>query len=350
MARSESETIRTFTGDHSDHPLLMHLNADTSWLISFPRSQEHADDEGRKYYHLLLDPWLSGTNVVGSTWIMSLTHAIAPAFTSIQEVRELILEIERGARGSNCDDDGEPDSVCVTHFAPDHCNEHTLPQLHPTTRIVSAVPGIARTKSFRHFDASVFNTIPDLSLESPEELWQKASLTSSYNSKIPSWLKVGQLPSGGSYPYLHWANIVAWSPSHKTLGKPDSTAELFVYTPHGIRSDRLSATSWAIDPNKGSILCSMHGLSPAWSPQQVNLGVQNGYALSKMLRPRYWVPTHDEELTYTGFIGWFQSRLQKTLEDIIRSSDDITTSIDEELKIAGTTMKELGNGETFCLV
>lgn len=94
--------------------------------------------------------------------------------------------------------------------------------------------------------------------------------------------------------------MIAWSPSHMTLGDPDSTAEVLVYTPHGICSNSLHDASWASDPSKGSILCSMHGLSPAWSPQKVNLGVENGYALSKILKPRYWIPTHDEELIYTG--------------------------------------------------
>lgn len=134
---------------------------------------------------------------------MSLTHAIAPTFTSVQDVRRLILDIEEAAGHTKSADDGEPDCVCVTHFAPDHCNEHTLPQLRPSTPIISTAPGIAQIKSFRHSNDSVLSEMPDLSLKTPEELWRKTSLTSSCDSKIPGWLKVGQLPSDGPYPYLH---------------------------------------------------------------------------------------------------------------------------------------------------
>lgn len=348
MTRSDSETLDEFVKGHPNRPLLTHLNADTSWLISFPRPLVRPSDSTRMYYHLLVDPWLTGHNIVGYAWIMSLTHAIAPAFASIQEVRELIMKIEWASGISDPRDDGEPDCVCVTHSAPDHCHKDTLAQLHPSTPVISTTPGLAQIKAFKHFDNATFSTIPDLKLESPEELWMDPSITSSYNPTIPSWLKIGQLPSHGGYPYLHWATLIVWKPPYVPLATPESAPEIIIYTPHGIRSERLQDTSWATDPTKGSLLCSMHGLAPAWSPQLVNMGVQNGYELSKLLKPKYWIPTHDEELTYTGFIGWMQTKVQKTLQDVIRSNED--TTVDEELKGAGTTMRELGNGETFCLV
>lgn len=345
MARSDLVTMQAMINSHPDRPLLTHLNADTSWLISLPHPNKVVNSRDRKYYHLLVDPWLAGTNIVVSTWLISLTHAVTPAYTSIEEVRQLVTNIE-GATSST--DDGEPDCVVVTHFERDHCDEHTLRQLHPSTMVISTVPGIARIRSFKHFDESAFSTIPTLTLKSPEDLWRDSSLTTSYNSNIPSWLKVGQLPSHGNYPHFHWATIIAWSPTHTALGQSDSMAETFIYSPHGIRSERLEDTSWATDPVKGSLLCNMHGFSPAWAPVPINLGVQNGYMLSKMLKPRYWVPTHDEVLTYTGFLGWLQTKVQKTLQDVVRLNEEGT--IEEELKKAGITIRELGNGETFCLV
>lgn len=52
MNRSDFETLRLFTKNHPDRPLLTHLNADSSWLISFPHAGKDVEDESRKYYHL----------------------------------------------------------------------------------------------------------------------------------------------------------------------------------------------------------------------------------------------------------------------------------------------------------
>lgn len=129
MTRGDFETLYLITRNYPDLLLLTHLNADSSWLISFPRLWEDFKDKGRRYCHLLVNPWLSGTNIVDSIWIVSMTHAIAQTFTSVQDVQRLGSGIEQAAGELKSRDNGEPECVLVTHSGPDHCNEHALPQM-----------------------------------------------------------------------------------------------------------------------------------------------------------------------------------------------------------------------------
>lgn len=346
-------------------PILTHLNADTAWLISFPKptpSLSEKDDtekiverKHRTYYHVLIDPWLTGTNVVVFQWIMSFTHAITGAFGSIDDVRSLIKQIEKAAASEESqspdsadEEDGEADAVFVSHFLGDHCNRETLVQVAKDVPVVGVQQGVKDIKSWKHFnDASVL-CMPNLDVDGVQKLWRGGtswSTDTDPNKLIPSWLRIGNIPCNGSYPGLHWATIIVWSPDHQPLGNnPDARAETMLYSPHGIYANRLTSNpSWA-DPEKsgGTMLAVLHGLNPAWSPQPANLGVQNGWEIVRKTRPKYWIPTHDEDLTYTGIIGWMQTKLPKKFEDVVK----IEVDDEEESKVI---MRELGNGESFIL-
>jgi hypothetical protein len=90
-------------------PILTHLNADTAWLISFPKpstTEPMVVGMKRSYYHVIIDPWLDAEYVVGHRWFMAMNHAVKSRYKTIKQVQELILEIERAAGNSN-EDNGQ---------------------------------------------------------------------------------------------------------------------------------------------------------------------------------------------------------------------------------------------------
>lgn len=318
-----------------DRPILTHLNADTSWLISFPRPSTEDDEDtktNRVYYHVVLDPWLDTEYVFGSRWFIAMNHAIPSKYKTIEQVQRLILNIEGAAENSNLEDKGHPDAVFVSHHLGDHCDRATLEQIDPSVPFVSIASVVEEVKKWNHFQT--VESMPDLDIDSPQSLWQ------TYKSAIlPDHIRVGRLLDGGSYPELHWATLLAFSPSQLTSS--NAQVETILYSPHGIYAHRLVNTDWASKHSKPLLL--LHGLNPAWSPQRANLGVENGSKLATTLGPKYWIPTHDEELEYRGFLGWFQWKTKKTFAD---ASFDGDSWGDHDAK---PICKELGNGEAFVL-
>jgi hypothetical protein len=318
-------------------PILTHLNADTAWLISFPRpSTKHPEVVAteRSYYHVIVDPWLDGEYVVGIRWFMAMNHAIQGSYRTVQQVQELVLEIEAAAGNSNPEDKGHVDAIFVSHYLGDHCDRGTLEQIDPSVPLISIKSVVEEVKKWNHFHT--VEQMSDLDINALESLWQTP-----VSSNLPDYIRVGRIPDGGSLAELHWATLIAFSPSGDQLSSSDANIETILYSPHGIYSNRFTDIDWATKHSK--LLALLHGLKPAWSPQVVNLGVENGSKLALMLKPKYWFPTHDEELEYQGFLGWFQTKTKKTFADVDFRDDDKQQSLVKPI------CKELENGEIFVL-
>ncbi|RDI86395.1 hypothetical protein Vi05172_g3479 [Venturia inaequalis] len=320
-----------------DRLILTHLNADTSWLISFPRPPtkdvEHKVNK-RSYFHVIVDPWLDTEYVFFSRWFIAVSHATPSKYKTIEQVQRLILDIECAAENANLDpeDKGHPDAVFVSHHLGDHCDRATLEQIDPLVPFISIASVVEHVKKWNHFQ--MVESMPDLDIDAPQSLWQ------TYESAIlPDYLRVGRLPDGGPYPELHWATLLAFSPSQ--LSSSNAQVETILYSPHGIHAHRLIDTNWATKYSKPLLL--LHGLNPAWSPQQANLGVDNASKLATILKPKYWIPTHDGELKYRGFLSWFQQKTKKTFAD---ANLDIEDWGEQDVK---PICRELGNGEVFVL-
>jgi len=121
---------------HPGRPILTHLNADTAWLISFPRPSNTTNTK-RSYYHVILDPWLDTEYVVGHRWFMAMHHAVQSHYKTIEQIQELILEIERTAGNSDPKDNGQIDAIFVSHYLGDHCDRGTLEQIDPSVPLIS---------------------------------------------------------------------------------------------------------------------------------------------------------------------------------------------------------------------
>lgn len=129
----------------SRRPLLTHLSADTAWLLSVPRPEHATRRGGRVYYNLLIDPWLSGTQVDVTRWLSKQWHVVEPRLPSIAAVEEMLREIEILASGlrlgkgreSNSNEIEEHgavetfiDAVAISHEFTDHCHQQTLLNVH----------------------------------------------------------------------------------------------------------------------------------------------------------------------------------------------------------------------------
>jgi len=141
-------------------PILHHLNADTSWLLSIPRPEVATRRGGRIYYNILIDPWLAGGQSDVARWFSQQWHATESKVGSIAEVEELIREIEslagglrervgKGRKKSWIETDAEPttfiDAVAISHEFTDHCHKETLLDVHPdvpvfATKVCNCLP------------------------------------------------------------------------------------------------------------------------------------------------------------------------------------------------------------------
>jgi len=130
-------------------PLLTHLNADTTWLVSLPYPNSSQRPKNRVYYHILLDPWLRGGQSDVAPFFSQQWHKQPSTVQTIAEVEDAILGIEEAACGryantfdstvmdvdssspasvAKLDDhkDNWIDLVVVSHEFTDHMHKETL--------------------------------------------------------------------------------------------------------------------------------------------------------------------------------------------------------------------------------
>lgn len=155
-----SDPAKSHTSTAS-RPILHHLNADTSWLIQLPIPESHRAGSGsgtgqssssRKYFNILLDPWLSGSQSDVAAWFSRQWHSEAPAYGSIAAVQALcqasedpvIDGVDTRAREEN-NGAADPnqkweekcyiDAVAISHEFTDHCHKQTLLELPKSTPV-----------------------------------------------------------------------------------------------------------------------------------------------------------------------------------------------------------------------
>ncbi|KAJ9206702.1 hypothetical protein DTO164E3_943 [Paecilomyces variotii] len=133
---------------------IKHLNADTSFLLSFSppnhhhpnpdqtpssplpqKNHHHHQQQPPKPYTILLDPWLTGPSIIGRSWFALSHHTTPSCITHLSALPE-------------------PDLVIISQNKRDHCHEATLRQLPRDTKaVIVAEPAAARTiRGYNHFE------------------------------------------------------------------------------------------------------------------------------------------------------------------------------------------------------
>src|SRR4051794_7984801 len=75
-------------------PILTHLNADTTWLLSLPYPDRDSVPTTRSRYNLLIDPWLRGPQEDVAGWFSKQWHVAESSVSSIHELDELLRDAE----------------------------------------------------------------------------------------------------------------------------------------------------------------------------------------------------------------------------------------------------------------
>jgi hypothetical protein len=316
-------------------PILTHLNADTTWLLSVPAPKSTA--RSRLYFHILIDPWLRGGQSDVAKFFSQQWHATPSSCQSIEEVEEIIRSTEKAARGEENGDVSHKagsyiDAVVVSHEFTDHMHKETLLEISPTVPVFASTKAASSIKGWRHF--SKVYEIPRFAGD-----WRSSSV-----GTLPNWLGISRVAyPGADLLYYHSAIMVAFVSNAED-------AEAVIYTPHGISPDDVKPVAEAEPAIK--TLALLHGLQDIKLGAQLNMGAHNGLKVQRLLKSKYWIGTHDEVKKGGGIVSWFLERKMISLKDAVeREKEERGNGLkgSELERLAEVKFEELGNGEGLIL-
>lgn len=325
-----SAALQASTG----RPLLVHLNADTTWLIQLPLPTSSSVGH-RTHFNLLIDPWLRGPQSDVASWFSTQWHVVAPSVDTLANLNQVLCSLETG---SNQGQDGSQewfiDAVAISHEFTDHCHKATLLELPPDTVVFAADLAADLIRSWNHFDS--VTTTPGFSRDGS---WKGIE-----NKRLPSWLRIARIITPNNSLYYHSAIIVAFNLSESSTDE----AETIVYSPHGIAAPDLSfLTSKSSALSTLALLHGMHDVSIMYA-KQLNLGGLNGIDAVRASGAKYWIATHDEIKKGGGIIAPLLMRTQYTVDQA--RQHDHAKGLQEETDTSVYKFLDLSSGDGCILV
>lgn len=315
-------------------PILKHLNADSSWLLSLPYPGGPTPPPGRCRFNIVIDVWLRGPQIDLFSWFSLQEHASPSSVQTFAQLNDLLEKAESAVTGQtirNGDGDNYKyiDAVCCSHEFTDHCHEATLRELPSRIPVFAPKKAAGLIRSWKHFE-NVF----EIPLHNSPVTSQKAHL--------PHWITLRRVHTNYDGPiYFHSALLINFS----LYGS--EPPETIIYTPHGIVADSLTSSISSGESIK--ILALLHGLHDvSLAGNRLNLGIDNAVKLVRTLDVKYWIPTHDEVKHAHGIVSSFLKRIEHTLP-VAPGSHPITDLEDTQPKISADSFLLLGNGETCVL-
>ncbi|KAK1585445.1 uncharacterized protein LY79DRAFT_581061 [Colletotrichum navitas] len=309
----------------TERPVLIHLNADTTWLIQLPYPPSCTPPSGRRRFNILLDPWLKGPQTDVATWFSTQWHVVESSVQTLDQLNSILAGLEQGGGGPKVTNNSYIDAVAISHEFTDHCHQATLRELPSSTPVIAPDKAARLVRSWKHFSSVI--TTPCFS--SITESWK----TDLSIAGLPSWIGIGRIATNGNAMYFHSAIMIAFD-----LGK----AETILYSPHGVQASDLSC----VRDCGLSTLALLHGLHDVriWMTKQLNLGAMNGIKAVCETGARYWIATHDEQKKGTGFIAPMLQRTRYTLKEAVDAEESRMKS-----KIPEYEFVELGSGDGVVL-
>jgi hypothetical protein len=317
-------------------PILHHLNADSSWLLQLPRpeSANTASKGGRRFFNVLIDPWLRGPQSDVARWFSQQWHAEESKLGTIADIETLAWQGEELSSNTNSETQSILDAIAISHEFTDHCHRETLLEVAPCVPIFASSKAAALIKSWKHFDTVV--QMPDFKATNKD--WRELS-----KGPLPSWLSISRIMDENDALYYHSAVMIAWTTSSgEGSDAKSSNAQSVIYTPHGITPEAITQLANASPPIQ--TLCLIHGLHDVWlkMTQQLNLGAHNGLKVQRSLRPKYWFGTHDEVKKAGGAIKLILRRSVITVEDALKREKE---GVQSHGDLGEVTFEYIGNGE-----
>ena len=335
-------------------PILVHLNADTTWLLQLPYPPGAKRPSGRSRFNILIDPWLRGRQSDVAAWFSSQWHAADASVQSIAELNKVLEANEafiRMGKANECENSDTRntnfiDAVVVSHEFTDHCHKQTLLEIDQTTPVFGTNKAVRLIKSWRHFDS----VIETRAFSQEDSTGESTSLSS-----LLDWLGIARVVSQRDALYYHSAILITFNlGQQKNLEhQKGPSIEAVIYTPHGINAQDLHSLTKA--QQAITILTLIHGLHDIrLSRKQLNLGAHNGLRAQRICKAKYWVSTHDEVKRTRGLIAPILYRKTLTLKEALEEEKKQSrggTSIENDLAgIGDITFVDLKSGESLLLL
>ncbi|PQE03192.1 major facilitator superfamily protein [Rutstroemia sp. NJR-2017a BBW] len=319
-------------------PILTHLNVDTTWLLSIPYPAGVENENARKCFHVLIDPWLRGGQSDVAAFFSQQWHATPSAVQTASELEVLIEGIEAEEEDGTPPRDSETylDAIVISHEFTDHMHKETLLELPAQVPVFATTKAADAIRSWGHFK---------LVMEIPrfEGSWRSA------DAALPEWVGVTRVAKAGrDLLYYHSAIMITFPSTSSSTSSPEE-AEAIIYTPHGIDPSDLTLVAEASPHIK--TLALMHGLQDISLPRaQLNKGAHNGLKVQRLLDARYWVSTHDEVKRGGGVVSWFLRRRGVSVKEALEGEMSKEGEGKGDRKMLGEIrFRDVGNGESLVL-
>lgn len=214
------------------------------------------------------------------------------------------------------------DAIFVNFHYADHLNEPTLRTFAPSIPVFATAEAAAIIRPWNYFN----HISQTQGLDPANPRWRNLRLDG--DAQLPDWLSVFRLVG---HHELNFATAIVYSSSTTTTnpsndsisdeGKTEQQHEVLLYSPHGILTSQPAVRAFASDTLNPPVrvLAMLHALKDSFALGwvRITLGVSGGLALAGLVRPRYWVKSHDAMLVYSGVVAWlaWMKDFGRTLED-----------------------------------
>ncbi len=291
----ESSVVTALT---ARRPILSHINADTTWLLSFPYPGDVICPPRRCRFNILLDPWLAGPQSDIAGWFSTQWHKIQSSVQTIEELNDVLREREElelhGLEESTSENSEDShttgtyinnyiDAVICSHEFTDHCHQKTLEEIDPSVPCIATTKAAELIRSWGHF-----KHVLDISPFGKGSDWRQTS-----EPPLPPWIGVARLVTESDALYFHSAVAIF---AQDTMSLHFHGAEAIIYSPHGIQPPGLASIPTATPPVQTlAMLHGLHDISISFT-KQLNLGALNALKCQRLLKARYWAGTHGQPL------------------------------------------------------
>lgn len=279
-------------------PILSHINADTTWLLSLPYPEDAFCPPRRCRFNILVDPWLVGPQSDVAGWFSTQWHRIQSSVQTIEELNDFLYEreelelhaLERSPRESSEDHDTTGpdagnyiDAVICSHEFTDHCHRKTLEEIDTSVPCFATTKAAKLIRSWGHF-----KQVLDISPFTKGSDWRQTS-----KPPLPPWVGIARLVTESDALYYHSAVAVF---AQDTRSLHCYGAEAIIYSPHGIHPPELVSIPTATPPIQTlAMLHGLHDISISFT-KQLNLGAINALKCQRLLKAKYWAGTHGQSV------------------------------------------------------
>lgn len=259
------------------------MNDDSSWLLSWIGE----GGSGNGAFHLVIDPWLSGSQIDYFPLFSKQTHVVPPAFDDLKQLQDSLSS--------------PISAILLSHEFTDHCHQATLESAPDKAIPVFGHPGAkARLDEWAVFQNPVIpmriyrkkdaTALPD----SMSDLASREASSTDRLAALPADVQILYIPTNSwldpAGDKLHGLTFVCFTTSRHTYS--------ILYSPHGLPGSSLDPVVAALNAIPGhTCLALIHNFDyirlPLLGP--VNLGRESGKGIVERLKPKYYIRTHGEQ-------------------------------------------------------